>query len=751
VGAIVAVVLLVVSGPPLFGALAVADRAEIRRDTFGIPHILAADEEAAGFAFGYAIAEDHAAEIGRRYLMARGEAARHFGAANADIDFAMRRLDNHAAARRALEDQTGRRFRRWLQGYAAGINQYVAERRDVLPAWMPMVEPWDPLAYSRMFGVLSALRPPAELLQKYPSASDVASAPNVLSEADVVSGSGFSRTVPDVVSGSSRTGPPRDGRYVLHGDEPGSNAVALAGAKTTSGRPILLGNPHLSWASLYWEAHVTIPRRVNFYGSTLVGIPVLRAGFNERVGYVQTNNNPDLEDIYALPLVPGRPESYMHEGRARRIERRRITLEVLQADGSLGSETREYDETPLGPVIHRTVDRVFVVRSINVEWWRQYEGFFELMHADSLDEFRNVLGRRLTVTSNYTYADVDGNILYAWHARLPRRRGDAVDYTLDVPGDTNRLFWRGVHRFRDLPSLLNPPGGYIQNANNPPWWTTLRASIDPTEYPSYIEHGELSLRAQAVVAALDAAPPLSTDGLLTLKHSSRMRAADLLVPELVTAAQHAQATSPVLRDGIQTLREWDREANAASPGALLFDRFLSAYSASVETPFAVSWNAAEPMTTPRGLADPAAALSTLERVVEDVRQQHGSERVAWGDVHRFRMGDIDLPGDGAPGRLGVFRVLAFDAGPDGARVAGRRSMDEPLAGFGDAWILLVHFTRPVTAWSVLAYGQTTDLRSPHSRDQIRLFAGHQLRPVWFSESAIAANLERRYRPGVFAP
>ena len=52
----------------------------------------------------------------------------------------------------------------------------------------------------------------------------------------------------------------------------------------------------------------------------------------------------------------------------------------------------------------------------------------------------------------------------------------------------------------------------------------------------------------------------------------------------------------------------------------------------------------------------------------------------------------------------------------------------------------------MTAWSVLAYGQTTNLDSPHSRDQIRLFADHQLRPVWFTEAEIAANLERRYRP-----
>lgn len=709
-----AAVLLIASGPPLAGARAAGDRAEIRRDTYGIPHILADDEEAAGFAFGYAMAEDHAAEIGRRYLQARGEAARHFGPAHAETDFAMRRLDNRGGARRALADETGRRFRRWLVGFAAGVNQYVAERREALPAWMPIVEPSDPLAYGRMFGILAALRPSSELLAQYPSAASVAS--------------GFSRTL-------------------RHADEPGSNAVALAGSRTTSGRPMLLGNPHLSWSSLYWEAHVTIPGRVNFYGSTLVGIPVLRAGFNDRLGYVQTNNAPDLEDIYALPLAPGRADAYLHQGRVRPIERRRVAIEVLQPAGAVAPEAREFEETPLGPVIHRTADRAFVVRSVQVEWWRQYEGFFELMHADSLGEFRGVLGRRLAVTSNYTYADVEGNILYAWHARLPRRRDEPVDYALAVPGATDRWFWRGVHRLRDLPSLLNPPGGYVQNANNPPWWTSLRAAIDPDRYPAYIERGELSLRAQAVLAAVDGAPPLSSDGLVTLKFSSRMRAADVLVPELAAAAERAPSAPPAVREGLQALVEWDREAAATSRGAVLFDRFFSHYAAAVEEPFATPWNAVEPMTTPRGLADPAAALDALARAVEELRQQHGSERVAWGDVHRVRMGAIDLPANGAPGRLGVFHVLAFDQAADGVRVAGRRSLDEPLAGFGDAWILLVHFTRPVAAWSVLAYGQTMDLASPHSGDQLRLFANRTLRPVWFSEAAIAANLERRYRPG----
>ena len=709
--ALVSAVLLLVSGPPLHGQRSMADRAEIRRDTFGVPHILAVDEEAAGFAFGYAMAEDHAAEIGRRYLQARGEAARHFGPADVDSDLAMRRFDNAAAARRALAQDIGRDFRRWLQGFAAGVNHYAAAHRATLPAWMPVVEPSDPLAYGRMFAILAAVRPPARLLEKY--------APGPL----------FGLAVPDT-----------------RRDEPGSNALALAGTKTTSGRPILLGNPHLGWSSLYWEAHVTVPGRINFYGSTLVGIPVLRAGFNDRLGYVQTNNGPDLEDIYSLPLVPARPGVYLHNRRERPIERRRAAVEVRQADGSVTGVEREYEETALGPVIHRAADRLFVIRSINLEWWRQYEGFFELMHARSLAEFRGTLGRRLAVTSNYTYADVDGNILYVWNARLPRRRDPAVDYSLDVPGETERLFWRGTHRSRDLPALLNPRSGYVQNANNPPWWTSLRDPLDPARYPSYIERGELSLRAQVVLQALEGTPAFSPDAVRQLKFSTRMLAADRMLPDLLAAAQNVEAASEALRAGLDTLAAWDRQVSAGSRGGVLFERFVSIYEDATTDAFAIPWDSLDPVATPRGVANPDAAVAALERAVVEVRQRHGSERVAWGDVNRFRFGDIDLPGDGAAGRHGVFRVVTFDAVDDVRRVAGHVGPNQPLAGFGDAWVLLVHFTRPVTAWSVLAYGQTTNLDSPHSRDQIRLFANHELRPVWFSEEAIAANLARRYRP-----
>ena len=706
--ALVGAIAVLAVGPSLQGARSLADRVEIRRDTFGVPHILADDEEAGGFGFGYAMAEDHAVELGRRYLQARGEGARHFGAVELESDFAMRRFDNRGAARRALDDDTGGRFRRWLEGFAGGINAYVSEHRDALPSWMPVVEPSDPLAYGRMFAVLAASRPPGRLLQKYGAA------------------------VPALTSTPI--------------DEAGSNAFALAGKKTTSGYPILLGNPHLGWSALYWEAHVTVPDRINFYGSTLVGIPVLRAGFNDRLGYVQTNNAPDLEDIYALPLVAGQSGTFVHRGREHVIERRIVSAEMRQADGSFVTQQREYEETSLGPVVHRSADHVFVLRSVNLEWWRQYEGFFELLRARSLGDFRRTLGRRLAVTSNYTYADVDGNIVYAWNARLPRRGDDDVDYTVDVPGDTERLFWKGIHRARDLPWLVNPRGGYVQNANNPPWWTSLRDAIDPTDYPPYIERGQLSLRAQLVLDALDARRTFSPDHVRELKFTTRMLAAERLLPELLEMGQAVTAPSEALRSGLDTLTAWDRRVSATSRGAVLFERFMDIHEAEQQERFSVPWDPQQPMSTPRGLANPSAALAALEQAVSQVRQQHGSERVAWGEVHRFRFGDVDLPADGASGRHGVFRVVTFQDSGGGTRVAGHIAPGQPLAGFGDAWILMVHFTKPVTAWSVLAYGQTTNLDSPHSRDQIRLFADHQLRPVWFSEEAIAAHLERRYRP-----
>jgi acyl-homoserine-lactone acylase len=108
----------------------------IRRDTFGVPHITARTEEAAAFAFGYAQAEDHTAEIGRRMISARGEEAKVFGEEGRQNDIGMAMFDNIATSRRAL-DAVSPLYRAILAAYAAGVNRYVSRHRDRVPDWMP--------------------------------------------------------------------------------------------------------------------------------------------------------------------------------------------------------------------------------------------------------------------------------------------------------------------------------------------------------------------------------------------------------------------------------------------------------------------------------------------------------------------------------------------------------------------------------------------------------------------------------------
>ena len=698
-----------------------AGQATIRRDQYGIPHILALTEEAAAFAFGYAQAEDHAAEIGRRYLSARGEGAKYFGDAGLANDVAMAHFDNRAASIEALA-RIDPLYRRIITAYAAGVNRYVASRRSELPEWMPEITAADVLASTR------------------------AGAANALAGAALV------RRLREKYEGA---GPARDAAADPWVDEAaGSNAFALAGSRTTTGKPILLGNPHLQWSSLYWEAHVKVPGTIDFYGSTLVGIPVLRAGFNDRLGFVTTNNAPDLDDVFALAMDPDRADHYLFDGRSMPLISRQVEIAVRGADGSMRTETRTFWASHIGPIVYRNADRAFAVKSTRLDAFEYFFGFYEMSKTRTLEAWKAALRRNHVPTSNFTYADVDGNTFYIWNGRLPERIAGR-DYSLDVEARTGADVWT---RFRDVltfPQLLNPPGGYIQNANNPPRFVSLRDPIDMGGFAADVERGPLGLRPQLALDLIESRPQHSVQDVIDLKYSTRMLLAERIGPELVAAVRSAPAAPADAIAGADALEAWDGRVGAGSRGAVLFQRFWDAYSAAVRPPFATPWQESDPASTPRGLADPAAAIQHLAAAVRTVRQQFGSERVAWGDVNRFRAGGLDLPGDGATGTYGTFRVMTFaDPSPRGqeaedtgrVRVAGHVPGQEGPIGFGDAWVLLVDFSKPGRALSVLAYGQTTKSNSPHSSDQLRLFAEHKLRPALYGEADIKASTVREYRP-----
>ncbi|HWE42970.1 MAG TPA: penicillin acylase family protein, partial [Gemmatimonadaceae bacterium] len=118
-------------------------------------------------------------------------------------------------------------------------------------------------------------------------------------------------------------------------------------------------------------------------------------------------------------------------------------------------------------------------------------------------------------------------------------------------------------------------------------------------------------------------------------------------------------------------------------------------------------------------------------------RRYGRADVAWGEVHRVRIGDVDVPVGGCNGDLGCFRVLWYNDAPDGKRVA---------AG-GDGWVLAVEFGDRPRAWSVLAYGESPREDSPYHADQAAMFARGEYKRVAWTNAEIDAATVRRYHPG----
>ena len=65
----------------------------------------------------------------------------------------------------------------------------------------------------------------------------------------------------------------------------------------------------------------------------------------------------------------------------------------------------------------------------------------------------------------------------------------------------------------------------------------------------------------------------------------------------------------------------------------------------------------QPLTTPRGFGERPRRWRRSTQVAGQVEKDYGWLNVPWGDVLRFRRGNVDLPGNGAPSPMGAIRTI----------------------------------------------------------------------------------------------
>jgi acyl-homoserine-lactone acylase len=679
---------------------------EIIRTAHGVPHIRAENMRAAGYALAWLQAEDYGPRSATRLVTTRGQQARTAGRASLDADFDELRSRARAIETYHLLDQETRDM---YDGFAAGINRYVELHRTEYPAGFPT----DFTGYD-VASLHIGDAPPAARVRRFLTAVR-GGTPAEIAAADI------------------------NDRDPEATDEDGSNAWALAPSRTTSGHAILLRNPHLVWTSGYYEAHMTVKDVMDFYGDFRIGGPLgVIGGFNKYLGWATTNSNTDdRTEIYSVALDPKRPDHYLLDGASLPLKKETVTVEFRDGE-RMSSETRELWSMPLGPVIHRTADKVFIVRTAGANEYRSGEQFLRLMRAKSLAEFKEAMKIRALVSQNYTYADRAGNIYHLWNGSmplLPHDPGGDAATPISRTGDA----WTRLIPFDDLPQWLNPRGGYIHNENDSPHFTNIRGAVNlVNRYPN-IEAPSLDLRSQHAIQLIGGTQKFSLEGVIRLKHSYRMLLADRAKADLIAAVKATKPAGDVAA-AVTLLQKWNNTVAPDTKGSTIFEAWFGRYAQGRPDSelFAQPWTATVPMKTPRGLSDPVRAAEAFVWAVEDTKKRYGRIDVTWGDVHRIRRGKVDEPIGGCPGRLGCFRVLGY----------ARDSQDGKLvANTGDGWVLAVEFGPTPRAYSVLAYGQSSRPESPWHSDQAAMFAKGRLKKVAFTSKDVDAQAVVRYRPG----
>lgn len=719
---------------------------EIIRTAHGVPHIRAQNLKAAGYALAWLQCEDYGIATPMEILESSGRFASVEGYQRAESDFFIlrhreRALKNYAALSKDVRDV--------YDGFAAGVNRYIELNRDKFSAHMPSDFTGEdvaageivPMPLRKVRNFLNRVNPPPAEQQRAGMDSpqrrgDAAGDLFGFGNADFGLGILSSRNAREIRNPESE---------IPNLSDDGSNAWAFAPSRTKSGKAILLRNPHLQWTAGYYEAHMTVPGVVDFYGDFRIGGPfAVVGGFNKYLGFSTTNNSQDLDEIYALDVDPAKSDSYLLDGTSHPLKRDLITVSFRNGEG-LSTETREFFSTPLGPVIHRANGKVYIMKFASDGELRGGEQFLRMMRSKNLNEWKEAMKMRARPTSNFTYADRDGNIFYLWNASLPMLPHPVTEDTVAIPVTKSSEIWTKYVPFESLPQVLNPPGGYIHNENSSPHYTNVHAPVSTKNaYPNF-EEPELSLRSQLAIQLIGGDEKYSLEDVVRLKHNYRALLADRVKADLIAAVK---ATNPAgdIANAVSLLERWDNTTSAESRGSTLFEEWWATYSGlrrSEPRPFpnaqrfAKVWSVDDPFNTPRGLADATRAVESFVTAVSEVKRRYGAIDVTWGDVHRVRRGNVDVPVGGCGNDLGCFRIMGFSRAKD----------DKLAASVGDGWVLAVEFADTPRAYSILAYGESSLPTSPWHADQAEMFAKGEMKKVAFTEKDVEAQAVVRYRPG----
>lgn len=676
--------------------------ARILRDTWGVPHIFGQTDADASYGLAYAHAEDDFLTIQQSLIAARGWLARVYGADSAPNDYMVQLLRIWDVVAAGYETGLRPETRALVEAYADGLNHYAALHADevlladIFPITGELVIAASVHKSPLFFGLDGTL---GELFADERQ-SDMA-APE-----SAGFWSGFS-----------------DYQY-------GSNTLAVAPSRTADGSTFFAVNSHQPWSGpvTWYEAHLHSEEGLDVVGGLFPATPVVIHGHNRDLGWAFTVNHADLTDVYVLTINPDDPNQYWYDDAWHDLEVRPAPIRVRLIGRLEITVTEEALWSAYGPVV-RQDHGTYALRYAGYGRVDIFEQLYDLNRAASFEEWQTAMYSGALPTFNVGYADRAGNIYYLYNASIPLRQ-PGWDWSLYLPGESSDLLWTEYLPHEELPQVLNPPSGFVQNANSSPYYTTSGpGNPDPADFAA-----SLGIETYPTNRALRFLDLFTADESITFAEfqaykfdetyhldSDMAELVDLILALDVDDARQQQAQA--------LLAEWDFQTGVMSRHAalpIMTLRYLVDLAPEIEA-----------SSLARHDFSDAPVAAAFAQAVAYLDETFGRLDPEWGDVQRLRRGDADLP---------------IGGGPDvpHATYAALDEDDRMLAYVGDSFVMLIAW-RPdgsLESYSIHQYGSATqDESSPHYNDQSPLFTQMALKPVWLDEADIRANLEREYRPG----
>ena len=756
--------------------------AEIRRTTMGVPHIKASDWGGLGYGYGYAQAQDNLCTMADSFLTYRGERSKFFGAdalavynstiarpRNIDSDFFHRHLITQDVLD-AMVAQQGDSLRKLTAGFVAGYNRYVRDNQARGKAhaacrgeaWVRPITEQDLLR--RMYV--------ANLAAGY--SNFVAAIANAVAPAATAAKAGQDMQVPDP---ASITAPPLQ---VGGSAGIGSNMYGFGTAGTGDASPVLFGNPHWYWKGpdRFYQAQLTIPGELNVSGASFLGLPMVQIGFNDNVAWSHTVSTARRFGFFQLTLAPNDPTSYLLDGQAVKMKANPITVEVRQASGATATVSRTLYKTEYGPMVNLasmnpalgwSTASAFAMRDINGENFRSLRNWLRWNQARSLDEFTQIQKEEAAIpwvntvavgrgAARAWYADIGTvpnappDLLAACTTPIGKAMAAALPEVPILDGARSACHWRtdadsvqkGAIGVARMPSLLRDD--YVGNMNDSYWLANASAPL--TGFPSIF--GAAGTAAQSLRTRLGHTMALErlagTDGypgnkatseiVRQMVLNSRVFSAERFKEQALDLVCATPSATPDVVAACATLRAWDNRGGTSARGSHVWDEFWTRVQVLAAQLFAVPFDPADPLNTPRDLQPGAAdALrQAFGAAVQAVQASGFALDAPRGDVLFSARGGVRTALYGGCGGVGYFTINCSE-NPIGQ---GGYSMDgQP---HGNSYMQVVNFPAGgVQAYTFLTFSLSDDPGSAHYADYTQAYGAQQWLRVPFAESEITAD------------